>query len=446
MLEDLATSAAACAAGKLLLADMRPPALYAADQGVCAVVDPAGPGQTHYFSDPACTREIAFRPASYSGYCDEITAPGRANTRLGNAASWTADEGQVNDPMPGTPSRKWTVSYGTRLALSSELLDGKSVPFMKRLRYRDVQHAGNTKGTCALEMRVYKKDANASGLTPLLAFHGGGWRYRGGAFVGFEAQLAHYTEDGFVVFVPFYRLAGDADGNRECNEAPWHGITADAAAALDWVKRHAAAFGAKPGPPALMGQSAGAHLAGWLLTHHSGEVAAGLLFYGPSDMRDFLAQALPAGGLYQQRFSASLRTLSGFFGSDVRTIDLAANDDFVRLNSYHDYVRTGGVPPVFMIHGMIDAVVPSNQSVLMCNAYGGNARDDGGGARRRASYACGQGFLHLFQQGGHGLDGCLRRGMLDACAAGDEVSRKLLVDSLRQARAWLRERVDVATR
>lgn len=568
MLEDFIASAAACKAGKMLRARMRAPALYAEVEGACIRISPAGPALSRYFSDPACTRELDFSPASYSAYCREMVAAAGPNTRLGNAASWRADEYQANDPAPGTPGRKWTVAHGTQLAFSSEAQDGKTVPFMKRLRYREVvtpsdarplywscadafgrrcapvkrpghgsvllgyikESAGPgavplywacvpvsgpeggctrralvtkpspyggsllgylsrrpvagtlplywrcsgssrsgrcapgisprtaagkkgllgylydrsiIKGSCALEMRVYKKDADASGLTPLLAFHGGSWRYRGAAFVGFEAQLAHYTEDGFIVFVPFYRLAGDADGNRDCNGAPWRAITADAEAALDWVVRHAAAFGAASAPPAVMGQSAGAHLAGWLLAHRSAEVSAGLLFYGPSDVRDFLAQTVPAGGQYHERYGASLDILSRFFGSDVRFIDLAADTDFVRLNSYHDFVRAGGVPPVFLIHGSADALIPPNQSVLMCNAYGGSALDHGGGEGLRAVYACGGGsLLHLFEQGGHGLDGCLRRGPIDACPAGDESGRRLVVESLREARAWLRERAD----
>ncbi len=562
ILEDLAASTAVCMASRLLLADMRKPPLYTMARGICVATDATGPEQAHYFSDAACSREFAFRPESFSGYCRELAAAG-PNTKLGNAAAWRGDERQVNDPLPETPSRKWMLAHGTRLALTSEELDGKTIPFMKRLRYRDVvtsydvrplywscdtsqgcapglsrrgillgylkksagpgtvplywaciskgctrralatragpyggsllgymssrprsgtlplywrcstrfrsvctamvspsrASAGNRaplgyvydksviKGTCSLEMRVYKKDLNATGLTPLLAFHGGSWRYRGGAFVGFEAQLAHYTEDGFVVFVPFYRLSGEADGNRDCNGAPWQAITADAEAALDWVNRHATAFGARPALPVVMGQSAGAHLAGWLLAHRPSQVAAGMLLYGPSDMRDFLTQAVPADGLYHAGSAASLNSLSRFFGSDVRAIDLDADTDFVRLNSYHDYVRAGGVPPVFLIHGSTDAVVPSNQSVLMCDAYGGNAQDDGGGAQRRAIYACdSRSYLHLFQQGGHGLDGCLRGGSGVACPAGDEQSRKLVEDSLREARAWLRSRVNEAAR
>jgi acetyl esterase/lipase len=343
-------------------------------------------------------------------------------------------------PRAGMLPLYWNCENHSRSALCAT-----SSPGGNRAPLGYVYDKSIIKGTCSLEMRVYKKDVNATGLAPLLAFHGGGWRYRGGAFVGFEAQLAHYTEDGFVVFVPFYRLAGNADGNGNCNEAPWNAITSDAEAALDWVIRYAAAFGARREPPAVMGQSAGAHLAGWLLTHRPAEVSAGLLLYAPSDFRDFLAQTVPAEGIYHEHFAPSLRILSRFFGSDVRTIDLTADTRFVRLNSFHDYVRAGGVPPVFMIHGKADITVPSNQSVLLCNAYGGSAQDHGGGIQRRATFACdGRSRLHLFQQGGHGLDGCLRKGSIDACAAGDEQSRQLIVDSLREARAWLKSQVDEA--
>src|SRR5688572_19413063 len=99
MLEELVASAVACDASSWLLADMRMPALYTKIEGVCTPVNP-GTGQARYFSDRACARKIDFRATSYSGYCREMVAVG-SNMRLGNAASWSADEGQVNDPAPG---------------------------------------------------------------------------------------------------------------------------------------------------------------------------------------------------------------------------------------------------------------------------------------------------------------------------------------------------------
>jgi acetyl esterase/lipase len=581
-LRQLVTSSAACEATKLVRAGMPMPPLFTNAPGSCVAADPDGPDQGRYFSDPACTRELAFRPTPYAEACSEVLTPA-PNPILGNAALWTPDANQPNDPLPSVPSRKWTLSHGARADISVEALAGKTVPLMKRVRFRDIStsslvangtplswgcvawslsadadtcktwgarsgapaldftvlgyikasaeagtvplywgctvwnfaadvdtcrtwgpqigsagadftllgyirtspalgtvplyygcvrwdadgnctsfalgtnpalgtlvghlYAGATvnKPACALEMRIYKKDATATGLPALLAFHGGKWQFRGGAFAGLESTIAHYTEQGFVVFAPFYRLAGNADGNFECNEAPWQEIARDAEAALDWVKVNGTAFGAKPAKPAVMGQSAGAHLAGWLVTHRPTEVAAGFLLYAPSDVRDFLAQARP-GGLYEA-FQPSLDILSVLAGADVRTIDVN-NSDFARENSFHDLVRvaSGSMPPVFLAHGVADTLVPSNQSVLFCNAYGGSAVNSGGGLARRAIYTCGMwgGRLHLFEQGQHALDACLTTDVPGLCFAGDTDSRLLAADSMRQARAFLASNVNQA--
>ena len=430
-LTQLVTSEAACEATKLVWASMPLPALYTNTSGSCVAANPDGPDQGRYFSDASCSRELAFRPTPYADFCRESLTPA-PNTMIGNAASWTADAGQPNDPLPSVPSQKWTLAQGARIGVMAEPLTGKTIPVMKRVRYREI-------GGCALEMRVYKKDPAATGLTPLLAFHGGSWQLRGGGFVGLEAGIAHYTEQGFVVFAPFYRLAGNSDGNPECNQAPWQAIAADAEAALDWVKANGAAFGANSGKPAVMGQSAGAHLSGWLVTHRPLEVSAGFLLYAPSDIRDFLTQAR-VGGLYEP-YLGRLNILSALYGADVGTIDLGNPPDFVIQNSFHDRVRAlgGSLPPVFLMHGLVDTYVPSNQSVLMCNAYGGSAVNDGGGAARRAVYTCGVGGgqLHLFQQADHVLDVCLRIASQTLCPSGDDASRLLVADSMRQARTWL---------
>jgi acetyl esterase/lipase len=582
-LVQLVTSSAACEGTKLARAGMPTPPLYTDVSGACAAADPAGPDAGRYFADGACSRPLAFRPTPYQDFCAEILTPA-PNALLGNAAAWTADAGQPNDPLPSVASRKWTLPQGAQLNIGAESIAGKTVPFMKRVRYRDVatttpifnvtalwfgcalwhrsldpgdtcatwgtatgaqpadesfvllgyiktvQEPGtapvswhcsstnmdndcikpvlvlggigddrlvgyvrtvpgpgtvplysrcmqqnsdgdctlwgagtsestlgggllgyldsgtqNSRGNCALEMRVYKKDPFATQLTPLIAFHGGSWKYRGGGFVGLEAAIAHYTEQDFVVFAPFYRLVDTVDGNTECNGAPWQSVVADAEAALDWVRAHGTAFGAKPEKPAVMGQSAGAHLSGWLLTHRSADVAGGLLLYAPSDMTDFLTQVKP-GGLYQG-FTGSLPILSTFFGVDVGAIDLASPPDLVGQNSFHELVRQGGgsVPPAFIVHGRADVLVPSNQSVLLCNAYGGSAVDNGGGANRRAIYACGPsgGQLHLFEQGEHALDFCLTTDVAGLCFSGDAESRTLVADSMRQARAWLQGHVNV---
>ena len=92
-------------------------------------------------------------------------------------------------------------------------------PYMTRARYKSVpvrEHhevkGANAErqtvttlrgiGQCDLEMRIYKRSLNATGLKPLLALHDGAWAHRGSDFIGFESEISHLTERDFVVFTP----------------------------------------------------------------------------------------------------------------------------------------------------------------------------------------------------------------------------------------------------
>lgn len=446
-LQQLFATAAACEAVKALAASLPNVPIYTTtQQGACEAADVNGADRGRYFSDAQCAQEIAFRPTPAAEYCETILSA-KPNTLLGNAASWTADPNQPNDPAPDIPSRKWTQWLGTRLAVTTDPIVDNSSPFMKRVRYRDVTSTGQTQ-SCALEMRIYKKDITALHRPAVLALHGGSWAYRGGAFMGLEATISHYTEQGFTVFAPFYRLAGASDASPECRGAQWQEVVSDAEAALDWVKLYGPLFGASTGGKvAVTGQSAGAHLSGWLITHRPDDVSAGLLHYGPTDVRDMLTHARP-GGLYEP-FIGSLGILSNFFGADVTQVDINNPPDFVVQNSFADIVRnsTQPVPPVFILHGKADTLVPSNQGVVLCNAYGGSAVDDGGGLSLRAIYGCGSsgGQLHLFEQGQHGLDACAAPQISQLCLAGSQESALLVAQSSREGRAWLYERTVLPT-
>ncbi len=51
------------------------------------------------------------------------------------------------------------------------------------------------------------------------AGHGGSWSARGFGFFGLEMTIPHDVNDGFVVYVPFYRLLGGSAGSAACNQA-----------------------------------------------------------------------------------------------------------------------------------------------------------------------------------------------------------------------------------
>lgn len=397
----------------------------------CIAADPFGANVEEYYSDSACTIPVSYQPPNRTEYCQNLFGR-RPNTTLGNAGGMPPDE-----PQP------WTASYGNRLAVMAETNSGTRQPLMTRVNYHEVRkRLGSGAGfrrTCSLEMRVYKKDAAATGLQPLLAIHGGSWKYRG-PFFALEALISQYTDAGFVVFAPFYRLVGEADGPAECNGASWTDVVDDVEAALDWVKTNQGAYGAIADEPiAVMGQSAGAHLAAWLVTHRPSDISRALLLYPPTDLLDFLRNRTGTYAAYNN--ADTVGTLNDFFQTDVTLVNVANPPNYVLQNSFTGLVNAS-TPPVFVLHGISDELIPSNQSVILCNSYGGTAQNSGGGTNLRATYACGAGYLHLFQQGRHGLDSCIR-GQTGAaaaavCLSGSDASADLVANSMTSARAWLR--------
>ncbi|MSQ30094.1 MAG: alpha/beta hydrolase [Dehalococcoidia bacterium] len=91
------------------------------------------------------------------------------------------------------------------------------------------------------------KPTNAPGL---FVIHGGSWRSNTPAVMRGYGFL--FGRDGYVVVMPEYRLSG---------EAQWPAQMHDLKAALRWMHANAAELGVDPGRIAVLGNSAGGHLA-----------------------------------------------------------------------------------------------------------------------------------------------------------------------------------------
>ena len=125
------------------------------------------------------------------------------------------------------------------------------------------------------------RQPNAAALAPVLVFiHGGYWRALDKADHSFIAPS--FNADGAVVVVPNYAL---------CPAVSIEHITLQMAAAVAWVWRNAGRFGGDPSRIALVGHSAGGHLAAMLLCCRWKEVADDL----PAQP---VAGALALSGLY----------------------------------------------------------------------------------------------------------------------------------------------------
>lgn len=443
VLKSLISSLSSCYTTKLLQKKLPTTPLYSNTNGQCVPADKGKQEIQQLYTSNSCSGEpIPYRFTSYEDYCKEIIVP--SNDRLGNAAVWA-----------GTPSA-WTLNPPSALGLSVRSIANNHQPYMMRTRYKSAQVRDVHKidaedenspevvtlrglGQCDLEMRIFKKDPSATNLKPLIAFHGGGWSLRSSPYLGFESVVSHFTEKGFVVFTPFYRLSSMSNGNFECNHAPWHEIVSDAEDALAWIQTNGKDYGVNEGKVYVLGGSAGGHLATWLTTHKKESIARTLLFYPPTDFEAYIQLARDSED--DLRGEATIKEFLDI--EDVETVDLQSEK--VRLNSFPQIIVQDpqSFPPIMAIHGVADGLVPSSQSVRLCNAYNGDiengpAKNDGGdpasGTYSR-EYACGaHGKLYLLAEAKHSLDACVKH---LSCPTGSEASQKDASVIIGKAIEWL---------
>lgn len=105
-----------------------------------------------------------------------------------------------------------------------------------------------------LSLDIYRPLQPVTQPRPVIVMiHGGGWSVGDKANDGVVAQKApYYTAKGYVFISINYRLVPDH---------PFPAFAQDSARALAWVYENAAGFGGDPNRIALMGHSAGAHIA-----------------------------------------------------------------------------------------------------------------------------------------------------------------------------------------
>jgi acetyl esterase/lipase len=201
-----------------------------------------------------------------------------------------------------------------------------------------------------------------SPLEPIVApmpaviwIHGGGWR-GGGKFPSRVDSLAKY---GFFCVSIDYRLSG---------EARFPAAVEDAKCVVRWLRAHAAEYSIDPDRIGVWGSSAGGHLSlmvacagaeaglegegSW--AEYSSRVAAVCSYWGPADFTDWPEIATAAA-----RDGAAYLFLGG---------TLEEIPDVWELASPASHVSAGD-PPLLLVHGDRDAVVPIAQSEIMLEAY-----------------------------------------------------------------------------
>ncbi|MEU8637759.1 alpha/beta hydrolase [Amycolatopsis sp. NPDC048633] len=174
---------------------------------------------------------------------------------------------------------------------------------------------------------------SSSGPFPAIVYlHGGGWR-RGSRQTTIPASLCStLASRGFAVAAVDYRLSGEAQFPAQLD---------DVRAAVDWLQSEvdcARTF--------LWGESAGAHLA-LLAALDGGSVDGVVAWYPPTD----------------------LLGLDGDVSRETQLLGVSPRDNpaLARQASPLSFVREDA-PPILLMHGDADDMVPPDQSVRLASA------------------------------------------------------------------------------
>lgn len=204
--------------------------------------------------------------------------------------------------------------------------------------WRDVIYT--TSSSHSLKLDVYQPmtaPVVGDSYPALVVLHGGGWRNgdRGGWF---EPHNRYLASQGYVVFDVQYRLSG---------AATWPAPLEDVKEAISWVRAHGADYQIDTTKIALLGRSAGAHLAlmAAFCPDEDTEVSAVVSIYGPAELR---WEKL-------ENNSAIVGLMGGTYENLPDAYESATPLAFVR----------DGLPPTLMIEGGMDTIVPYYHGDLM---------------------------------------------------------------------------------
>jgi acetyl esterase len=198
-----------------------------------------------------------------------------------------------------------------------------------------------TAGGETLKLDVHVPEGDGPFPTAILV-HGGGWT--GGHKQQFITPLFDpLTKARYVWFSVDYRLAP---------KHPWPACAEDVETAMQWIFANAAKYKVDTRRVALIGESAGGHLAAYAALKTKQKLKAVVVLYG---VHDFVARAFQYA-----RIDPNVSSLFGGIGT--LNADTAV---VLREASPYTHVREG-LPPFLMMHGIADTAVPYAQSVDMC--------------------------------------------------------------------------------
>nr|WP_245654144.1 alpha/beta hydrolase [Novosphingobium rosa] len=208
--------------------------------------------------------------------------------------------------------------------------------------------------------------------TAALIMPGGGY-----GFLSYDnegvSQAAWLNARGVTAFILMYRLPSEGWNDRA--DVPLQ----DAQRAMRVIRSGASRFGIRADQVAILGFSAGGHLAGSLATRHAARV------YAPVDAADQLSARPDVAALIypvvtlDQPF-AHIDSRNKLLGPDAGLADQRARSVERNVDAT--------TPPTFLVHAADDGLVPPANSIALFDALRA--------AKRPVA-------LHIFEDGGHGF-------------------------------------------
>ncbi|HEX5748815.1 MAG TPA: prolyl oligopeptidase family serine peptidase [Archangium sp.] len=215
---------------------------------------------------------------------------------------------------------------------------------------------------------LYRPSTGSGPFPTVIWIHGGGWR--SGSRLNVE-QARRLVCRGYAVASIDYRLS---------TTAPFPAQIHDVKAAIRFLRANAASHGLDPQRFATFGSSAGGHLAALAATSNgvaeledlsqgnagfSSAVQAVIDWYGPTDFArmdaQLLAQGCSAGSASHSQPDSAESQLLGC------TVGTAGCASAVQRANPITYV-SASAPPMLILHGSADCVVPAAQSTLLSSS------------------------------------------------------------------------------
>jgi len=197
--------------------------------------------------------------------------------------------------------------------------------------------------TTAIPIIYYAPMTTAEAPPIVIDIHGGSWQH--GSPEEDEALSRHMAARGYAVFAIDYRRVPRHRHPAQIN---------DVRQAIRWIKSHAREFHADASRIALIGHSAGAHLAMLAAyTDSDDAIRAVVAFYGPADLSMLYQHPSSSDPL---NVPAKLEALIGSpFATSSQAFDEASPIRYLRP----------GLPPTLLIQGARDRIVPASLTHAM---------------------------------------------------------------------------------